>query len=209
MSFNVYLLFPEPFSYNFPWGGAPQLNNANCLAVTITKCSPSFVGFGPSQAGVFSRGNAAGASNSAPVNTGSNYHGLSNANGNVGFQRRASYLAGNTGQQNEPVLHRDMPNMRLRPTGPTAGSGLTAWGIITIIVCVIVLGFCGYYGIICYPLFFHHGNRYNTMMDGNSTNTTTSSSTGSPDLRKINYGEEDDYGRYPKLDEKAQWAAAH
>lgn len=149
-------------------------------------------------------------SNTAPVATGSNYHGLSNANANVGFQRRASYLAGNAGGQlnDPPVTHKDMPNMRLRPAGQQPGSGLTAWGIITIIVCVIVIGFCGYYGIICYPLFFDRGNRYDTMMDGNSTTTTTSSPTRSPELCKIDYCEDEEYGRYPKLG-KDQWAAAH
>lgn len=88
------------------------------------------------------------------------------------------------------------------------GSGLTAWGIITIIVVVIVIGFCGYYGIICYPLFADKGRRYDNM-DGNSTTTTTSSPTRSPDFGKMDY-EEEEFRGYPKLSsEKAQWAAAN
>lgn len=105
-----------------------------------------------------------------------------------------------------PIVNRDMPNMRLRPNG-TAG-GWTAWGIIAVIVCVIIIGFCGYYGIICYPLFFEKGNRYDTM-DGNSTTTTTSSPTRSPDFGKMDY-EEEEFRGYPKLSsEKGQWATAN
>ena len=163
------------------------------------------------------RGNGGG---SAPVTTGSNYHGLSNANGNIGFARRNSYIAG--GQpvvQQDPQavnvppvtptgVRKDLPNMRLRPNAAT--SGWTAWGIITLIVCVIILGFCGYYGIICYPLFFDKGNRYDHM-DGNSTTTTTSSPTRSPDFGKMDY-EEEEFRGYPKLStEKGgpQWATAN
>lgn len=151
-----------------------------------------------SNAGSISRGSSA-------VNSGSNYHGLSNANANVGFARRNAYMA--TGQQpaeqapqNNVPIHRDQPNMRLRPNG--GAGGWTAWGIIAVIVCVIVLGFCGYYGIICYPLFMDKGNRYDHM-DVNSTTTTTSTPT------KMDYDVEDFQG-YPKLSsEKGQWATAN
>lgn len=96
--------------------------------------------------------------------------------------------------------------MRARSNGQNGG--WTAWGIIAIIVFVIVIGFCGYYGIICYPLFFDKGNRYDNM-DGNSTTTTTSTPTRSPDFGKMDY-EEEEFRAYPKLSsEKGQWATAN
>lgn len=168
--------------------------------------SPGLIAY--SHAGTYARG-------SAGVNSGSNYHGLSNANGNVGFARRNAYIA-QGGQQSPPTaavnpsstgsVQRDMPNMRLRPNGQQGG--WTAWGIIAIIVCVIVIGFCGYYGIICYPLFMDKSNRYDTM-DANSTTTTTSTPTRSPDFGKMDY-EEEEFRGYPKLSsEKGQWATAN
>lgn len=167
-------------------------------------------GFQLTTAGPFSRGTQGAVQGSAPVSPGSNYHGLANANGNVGF-RRTAYVAGQSATVNPSGnggVHRDLPNMRLRPGGQMGGSGLTAWGIITIIVVVIVIGFCGYYGIICYPLFADKGRRYDNM-DGNSTTTTTSSPTRSPDFGKMDY-EEEEFRGYPKLSsEKAQWAAAN
>lgn len=94
----------------------------------------------------------------------------------------------------------------MRPNGQQGG--WTAWGIIAIIVCVIVIGFCGYYGIICYPLFMDKNNRYDTM-DANSTTTTTSTPTRSPDFGKMDY-EEEEFRGYPKLSsEKGQWATAN
>lgn len=51
-------------------------------------------------------------------------------------------------------------------------SGLSAWGIITLILVVILLGMIGYYGIICYP-FICSQNRSYGMMDSESTSSGT------------------------------------
>lgn len=49
--------------------------------------------------------------------------------------------------------------------------GISTLGLISIITIIIVLGFIAYWGIICYPLFFHREREYD-MMHSSSTHTT-------------------------------------
>lgn len=68
--------------------------------------------------------------------------------------------------------------------------GLSAWGMITIIIVVILLGMAGYYGIMCYPLICRKEDHYNIMHDGAST-----SSSGSP-IRATEYEKYEKQGNY-------------
>lgn len=52
------------------------------------------------------------------------------------------------------------------------GSGLSAWGIIALILLVILLGMGGYYGILCYPIVCKHERMYD-IMDAASTSSGT------------------------------------
>lgn len=51
-------------------------------------------------------------------------------------------------------------------------TGLSAWGIIALILLVILLGMGGYYGILCYPIVCKHERMYD-IMDAASTSSGT------------------------------------
>lgn len=152
---------------------------------------PIFLGFELVQCGVFARSAGTGGVNSGGN---ANYHGLGQANGNAGFNRRYAYLAGQTGSSSSTVANdggiKKMIGVNgMRNVAQTPTSGISAWGIITLIVFVILIGFCGYYGIICYPLFFTKQNRYDHM--NVSTTTTTSTPTRSSEFGKISEYDDD------------------
>ncbi|KAJ6649886.1 hypothetical protein Bhyg_05127, partial [Pseudolycoriella hygida] len=58
-----------------------------------------------------------------------------------------------------------------------AGSGLSAWGIIVLILLVILLGMGGYYGILCYPIVCKHERMYDIMDAGSTSSGTPTRST--------------------------------
>lgn len=68
-------------------------------------------------------------------------------------------------------------------------SGISAWGIITLILLVILLGMGGYYGIICYPLICRENSRSYNIMDTESTSSGTPTRTTSDfdKFEKIDY----------------------
>lgn len=95
-----------------------------------------------------------------------------NNNNNIGGQRRTSYL-----DQNQD-------NLQLRKNLPRAtSSGLSAWGLITIIMLIIVIGMGGYYGILCYPLICKEERNYD-IMDAASTTASANTPTRSSDFEK-------------------------
>lgn len=51
--------------------------------------------------------------------------------------------------------------------------GLSAWGLITLIVFVILLGMSAYYAVMCYPLFCNKDSPYYTMREASSTSSGT------------------------------------
>lgn len=71
-------------------------------------------------------------------------------------------------EYNQPLTNKTMP----RP-----GFGLSAWGLITIIMLVIIIGMGGYYGIICYPLICKDERNYDIM---DAASTTASANTCTP-----------------------------
>lgn len=57
---------------------------------------------------------------------------------------------------------------------PMMRTGISAWGLISLIVFVIVLGMACHYGIMCYPLFCgKDSNYYATMREASSTSSGT------------------------------------
>lgn len=65
----------------------------------------------------------------------------------------------------------------------TVGSGLSAWGLITIIMLIIIIGMGGYYGIICYPLICKEERNYD-IMDAASTTASANTPNRSGDFEK-------------------------
>lgn len=67
---------------------------------------------------------------------------------------------------------------------PSGGSsGLSAWGIIIIIMFIIMIGMGGYYGFICYPLICKQERNYD-IMDAASTTASANTPTRSGDFEK-------------------------
>lgn len=73
---------------------------------------------------------------------------------------------------------------------PKLRPGLSAWGLIALIVFVILCGMACYYGILCYPLFCPSDNNevYNKMRE-----TSSSTSSGTP---LGNYNDNEKLGNY-------------
>lgn len=65
----------------------------------------------------------------------------------------------------------------------TSASGLSAWGLISIIMFIIAIGMAAYYGIICYPIICREERHYD-LMDGASTTASASTPTRASDFEK-------------------------
>ena len=93
----------------------------------------------------------------------------------------------NTQQQSEYYSVRDQPQAQhlfgkssistttkpnLAAVQTTRTSGLSAWGIISLIIFVILVGMAGYYGILCYPIVCKPERHY-YHMDNASTSSAT------------------------------------
>lgn len=107
---------------------------------------------------------------------GSNYN--YNTNGNVNSNNRNgrnSYI----GQNDQSQIGTNSKNIPRTATG----SGISAWGLITIIMLIILIGMGGYYGIICYPLICKEERNYD-IMDAASTTASANTPTRSGDFEK-------------------------
>lgn len=62
--------------------------------------------------------------------------------------------------------------LQSNPKSTYTRSGLSAWGIIVLILLVILLGMGGYYGILCYPIVCKNERLYD-IMDAASTSSGT------------------------------------
>lgn len=100
------------------------------------------------------------------------YHSNLNVNGSPG-NRRNSYV----NQMDQPQT--GATNKIL----PRTGTGISAWGLITIIMLIIIIGMGGYYGIICYPLICKEERNYD-IMDAASTTASANTPTRSGDFEK-------------------------
>lgn len=102
-----------------------------------------------------------------------NYNTKQNVNSNVG------------NRQNAYVNQMDQPQTGATTNKllPRSGSGISAWGLITIIMLIIVIGMGGYYGILCYPLICKEERNYD-IMDAASTTASANTPTRSGDFEK-------------------------
>lgn len=125
--------------------------------------------------GISSRGaynNNPAAGNAGQYGNVYNYNTQSNVNGAGG--RRNGYI----NQMDQPQA--DALNNKNQPrTGPA----ISAWGLITIIMLIIVIGMGGYYGILCYPLICKEERNYD-IMDAASTTASANTPTRSGDFEK-------------------------
>lgn len=64
-----------------------------------------------------------------------------------------------------------------------SGSGLSAWGLIVLIMLIIMIGMGSYYGFICYPLICKEERNYD-IMDAASTTASANTPTRSGDFEK-------------------------
>lgn len=104
---------------------------------------------------------------------GASQYGNYNTNLNAGGNRRNAYV----NQIDQPQTGPTNKNF------PRTSSGLSAWGLITIIMLIIVIGMGGYYGIICYPLICKEERNYD-IMDAASTTASANTPTRSGDFEK-------------------------
>lgn len=101
-----------------------------------------------------------------------------NTNGNVNSNNRNgrnSYI----GQNDQAQIGSTGKNFPRNATG----TGISAWGLITIIMLIIVIGMGGYYGILCYPLICKEERNYD-IMDAASTTASANTPTRSGDFEK-------------------------
>lgn len=66
---------------------------------------------------------------------------------------------------------------------PADSVGISAWGLITLIMLVIGIGMGIYYGVICYPLICKEERNYD-IMDAASTTASANTPTRSSDFEK-------------------------
>lgn len=104
-----------------------------------------------------------------------NYNTQSNVGGNSAGARRNGYINQIDQPQADALNNKNSP-MR-------TGSGISAWGLITIIILIIVIGMGGYYGILCYPLICKEERNYD-IMDAASTTASANTPTRSSDFEK-------------------------
>lgn len=122
--------------------------------------------------------NRMGYNNQAGASEYGNYNYNYNINPNVNSNSRTgrnSYV----NQIDQPQSAAATKNIPPRATG----AGISAWGLITIIMLIIVIGMGGYYGIICYPLICKEERNYD-IMDAASTTASANTPTRSGDFEK-------------------------
>lgn len=128
--------------------------------------------------GAFGRnGQLNGNNNAGSLGGGNGRTAFGNGNGYGYLNGRSSYNMMDQGPMNNKLIDE---NARTARPGP----GISAWGIITIIILVILLGMGGYYGIICYPLICKQERNYD-IMDGASTTASTTTPTRTSDFEKL------------------------
>lgn len=128
---------------------------------------------GISSRSAYSNNQAAG--NAGQYGSVYNYNTQSNVNGGVGGgARRNGYINQMDQPQADALNNKSLPR---------TGTGISAWGLITIIMLIIVIGMGGYYGILCYPLICKEERNYD-IMDAASTTASANTPTRSGDFEK-------------------------
>lgn len=135
-----------------------------CVVISVVECGVS---------GRYTNDQPSGIPIRSPYTAGpSQYTNNYNVNKNPTQSRNNAYY--NQLEYNQPLAN--------KPVG-RLGFGLSAWGLITIIMLIIVIGMGGYYGIICYPLICKEERNYD-IMDAASTTASANTPTRSSDFEK-------------------------
>lgn len=92
------------------------------------------------------------------------------------YNNNNNYNYNNANQRNPNVANKNVSRS-------SESTGLSAWGLITIIMLIIGIGMAGYYGIICYPLICKEERNYD-IMDAASTTASANTPTRSSDFEK-------------------------
>ncbi|XP_052894184.1 uncharacterized protein LOC128301644 [Anopheles moucheti] len=163
-----------------------------CMVDRITAASGGLLGGGGGGVGGGS-GGSGGARGSGMYNYGT-YGGMGGT-GSIsgGGMRRGAGVYGPVGLGNPHdaprYLHSGQDGTAATKGPMSAKSGhhrLSAWGIITIVTFVILIGAGAYWGFICYPFFCKKERSYNMMMNMSSA-TTATPSTRSTEFEKLDH----------------------
>lgn len=118
-----------------------------------------------------------------------NYGGLAAANSGppaASFGRSMSpqrfYMPAGLGNPEDPNRYRSTTPSQQSTAAPKANR-ISAWGIISIVMFVIMIGAGAYWGFICYPLVCKKERNYNMMM--NMSSATTATPTRSTEFEKL------------------------
>ncbi|EDS38367.1 conserved hypothetical protein [Culex quinquefasciatus] len=125
-----------------------------------------------------------------------NYGGLAAANSGLAHPSSAAMLAGSSsrgapsrfympaglGNPEDPRGYRSTTPSQPATVTPKPNR-ISAWGIISIVMFVIMIGAGAYWGFICYPLFCKKERNYNMMM--NMSSATTATPTRSTEFEKL------------------------
>lgn len=113
------------------------------------------------------------------INSNNNNNNAGGAAGRSMYMLDQPAMGGNGGINNK-LASDEAAAAKLARSGP----GISAWGLIAIIIMVIILGMGGYYGIICYPLICKQERNYD-IMDAASTTASTTTPTRTNDFEKL------------------------
>uniref|UniRef100_A0A182QSN6 Uncharacterized protein n=1 Tax=Anopheles farauti TaxID=69004 RepID=A0A182QSN6_9DIPT len=181
----------KPQQYLFILGG---LTVVLCTLGGINAAGGGMLGGGGAAAGG-GGGGGGGARGSGMYNYGTyGSMGSSSSIGNSGLgMRRSTGMYGPIGLGNPHdtprYLHPGQGGTSATQSPVSTKSGhhrLSAWGIITIVTFVILIGAGAYWGFICYPFFCKKERTYNMMMNMSSA-TTATPSTRSTEFEKLDH----------------------
>lgn len=117
-----------------------------------------------------------------------NYGGLATGGSGTTGSRMSSqryYMPSGLGNPSDPSRYGSTTPSQQRAAGTPKSSRISAWGIISIVMFVIMIGAGAYWGFICYPLFCKKERNYNMMM--NMSSATTATPTRSTEFEKLDY----------------------
>uniref|UniRef100_A0A182W8P2 Uncharacterized protein n=1 Tax=Anopheles minimus TaxID=112268 RepID=A0A182W8P2_9DIPT len=164
-----------------------------CMVDRINAASGGLIGGGGGGGGGGGSGGSGGARGSSMYNYGT-YGGMGGS-GSIGGggMRRSAGVYGPVGLGNPHDATRySHPGQggTSATKGPMSSKSghhrLSAWGIITIVTFVILIGAGAYWGFICYPFFCKKERSYNMMMNMSSA-TTATPSTRSTEFEKLDH----------------------
>ncbi|XP_058451090.1 uncharacterized protein LOC131430276 [Malaya genurostris] len=93
------------------------------------------------------------------------------------------YMPAGLGNPDDPNRYHLATTPSQQSTSAPKASRISAWGIISIVMFVIMIGAGAYWGFICFPLFCKKERNYNMMM--NMSSATTATPTRSTEFEKL------------------------